>query len=166
MNDRSTHHHRRPSTELEFVLPTHEEMLARMAYARQLQAEAVAATLRAAGGDLRRLVGSAGRAIARRRREAATRAMLAACSDRTLADIGIAREHISLVAKGLDPNAVDPASLTWRGRGAALLARLEAVRARLREQRRIRRELMGYSDHELNDLGLAPRDIPLIARTA
>ena len=43
-----------------------------------------------------------------------------------------------------------------------------AVKARLavhRERRRLRRELMGHSDRELEQLGIARADIPRIARS-
>lgn len=54
----------------------------------------------------------------------------------------------------------------WHGRGAPLLARLNAAQQRRRKQQRVHHELMHYSDQELNDLGISRRDIPEIARAA
>ena len=95
---------------------------------------------------------------------ARTREALEACSDRTLADVGIAREHIALVAKGVDHR--DPIALGehgWRPRLAAVLYQLGFARP---EQRRVLRELSAYSDADLNDLGIRRSDIAQIARAA
>jgi uncharacterized protein YjiS (DUF1127 family) len=91
-----------------------------------------------------------------------TERLLMACSDRVLADIGIPRGDIPLVARGQDPLQAE------RGRGwlatlrASLSERLAARRAWRREQA----ELMAYSDQELADLGIKRRDIPAILRGA
>ena len=71
---------------------------------------------------------------------AQTERQLMACSDRVLADIGIAREDIPLVARGRDPLEHE-AGLGRSGWLAGLLAWLEAARDERRELRRIRREL-------------------------
>jgi uncharacterized protein YjiS (DUF1127 family) len=95
---------------------------------------------------------------------ARTREVLEACSDRTLADIGIPREHIALIAKGLDHR--DPVALAqhgWRPRLAAALYQVGFARP---EQRQVVRELSAYSDDDLNDLGIRRSDIPQIARAA
>ena len=86
---------------------------------------------------------------------------LTACSDRVLADIGIAREDIPLIARGKDPLRHD-AGIRWSGWLPGLLAWLEEVREERRELRRIRRELASYSDSELDDLGIRRGDIPAL----
>lgn len=47
-----------------------------------------------------------------------------------------------------------------------LRGHLQQSRAERRTQVRVRRELMVYSDHELDELGIKRRDIPDIARAA
>jgi uncharacterized protein YjiS (DUF1127 family) len=90
-----------------------------------------------------------------------TERLLEACSDRVLADIGIGREDIPLVARGLDP--VRASDLSWFGRlRAGLQEGLAARRAWQREQA----ELMAYSDHELADLGIRRGDIRAVVRSA
>jgi uncharacterized protein YjiS (DUF1127 family) len=94
-----------------------------------------------------------------------TERRLAALSDRVLADIGIARADIPLVARGIDPR--QHAAGTGRaGWAAGVLAWLAEARAERRELRRIRRELASYDDRELDELGVRRRDIPALARSA
>jgi uncharacterized protein YjiS (DUF1127 family) len=81
-----------------------------------------------------------------------------------LADIGIAREDIPLIARGIDPHDYDLAAVGWRGRWAWMRGRLDAMRKAGRQQRQVYRELMAYRDHELDDLGIRRVDIPTIAR--
>ena len=86
------------------------------------------------------------------------------CSDRVLADIGIEREHIPLVAKGVDPaehELLDSASRRW---WAAARARLAAALEARRERLRVYRELDAYTDRELDEIGVRRADIPVIAR--
>jgi uncharacterized protein YjiS (DUF1127 family) len=97
-------------------------------------------------------------------RRRATREALMGCSDRVLADIGIEREDIPLIARGLDPHDCDLAAIGWRGRWAWMRERLDATRQAARQQRQLYRELMAYRDHELDDLGIRRTDIPTIAR--
>jgi uncharacterized protein YjiS (DUF1127 family) len=120
--------------------------------ARQLRAEAVAETIVAAYDGLAHALRTWATWLARHRREARARHALAQCSDRTLADIGIRRDQIPLIAKGVLARHAE------RERDEA--------RANRREQRRVRRELMLYSDEELSDLGIRRRDIPDISRAA
>ena len=95
------------------------------------------------------------------RRETARQ--LNACSDRVLADIGIAREDIPLVARGAGPLEHD-AGLGRPGWAAGLLGQLATMRDTWAERRRIRRELMSYSESDLDDIGIRRSDIPAIAR--
>ena len=93
-----------------------------------------------------------------------TRVALMRCSDRVLADIGIAREHIPLVAKGIDPAQHDAGNGTFRRWWAAARSRLAAAWEAWRERRRVYRELDAYTDRELDEIGLRRADIPVIAR--
>ncbi len=83
-------------------------------HARVLRSEATAAMLaasfRALAGPLRTLAAGATRWWQRR----ATAAALLRCSDRVLADIGIERDNIPLVARGIDPHRDRPAGRIWR----------------------------------------------------
>jgi uncharacterized protein YjiS (DUF1127 family) len=132
--------------------------------ARQERAEATAAMIgsafRGTCHALRHLLAQAVRGERRR----ATRAALMRCSDRVLADIGIVREHIPLVAKGVDPadyQLRDPALRRW---WTAARARLDAAREARRQRRRLYRELDAYNDRELEEIGLRRADIPAIVR--
>ena len=88
--------------------------------------------------------------------------LLTACSDRVLADIGIAREDIPLVARGQDPLQAPERS----GWFANLRASLNEALAARRLWRRQQAELRAYSDEELADLGIARRDIRSVVRGA
>ena len=90
-----------------------------------------------------------------------TEHLLMACSDRVLADIGIAREDIPLVARGQDP-----LQRTSPQAGSPVCARASTRRSRHRLWRRQQAELMAYSDEELADLGIARRDIRSVVRGA
>jgi uncharacterized protein YjiS (DUF1127 family) len=102
--------------------------------------------------------------VTRQYRQAESRRALAACSDRTLADIGMPREHIHLAARGVDVR--DPIALSQAGVWPRLIVSIGRTYQRRREQLRVYRELMAYSDRELEEIGLRRRDIPAIARTA
>lgn len=158
--------HPEPESRLTFDPPSPEELRRLVASGRQMQAEAVRDSFASAwrrGVGLTRRAGDALRRWAKRQ---ATRSALEACSDRTLADIGIPREHIALVASGLDPRQHDPAGPSLPGRWKAARAWLDQALARRRQRARVYRELMLYSDDELNELGVNRRDIPEIARAA
>jgi uncharacterized protein YjiS (DUF1127 family) len=86
------------------------------------------------------------------------------CSDHLLADMGIEREHIALIARGIDPRQYHASNRGWRGWWHELRSRLDAVSAVRRERRRISRELMAYNDHDLDDLGIRRAEIPAMAR--
>ena len=103
-------------------------------------------------------LGAFGAWLAQRR----TERLLTACSDRVLADIGIAREDIPLVARGQDPLQAPERS----GWFANLRASLNEALAARRLWRRQQAELMAYSDEELADLGIARRDIRSVVRGA
>ena len=104
-----------------------------------------------------RLVNGAADTIGRWYRQVATRSALMACSDRVLADIGIERENIPAVARASGGRAGSQI-FNWRD---ALARRLE----RARQRRRVYRELMAYSDSELDELGIGRGDIRGIARS-
>lgn len=91
-----------------------------------------------------------------------TERLLMACSDRVLADIGIARADIPLVARGQDPQQT-PQRTGWF---ANLRASLHKALAARRSWRRQQAELMAYSDEELADLGINRRDIRSVVRGA
>jgi uncharacterized protein YjiS (DUF1127 family) len=132
--------------------------------ARQERAEATAAMIgsafRGTARALRHLMAQA----VRWQRRRATRAALMRCSDRVLADIGIAREHIPLVAKGVDPAEYQPREPALRRLWTAAYARLDATLEARRQRRRLYRELAAYNDRELEEIGLRRADIPAIAR--
>lgn len=86
------------------------------------------------------------------------------CSDRVLADIGIEREHIPLIAKGIDPAEYQLREAAIRRWWAAARTRLDALRQARRERHRLYRELDAYSDRELEEIGLRRADIPALAR--
>jgi uncharacterized protein YjiS (DUF1127 family) len=134
------------------------------ARARQMQAEAMAASLASAWQSLSRGARASASWLLEQRRQAATRRALAACSDRTLADIGIPREHIHLAARGVDLG--DPVAVSEAGLWPRLVASIRRMHQRRRQQLRVYRELMGYSDRDLEEIGLRRSDIPGIARTA
>jgi uncharacterized protein YjiS (DUF1127 family) len=132
--------------------------------ARQERAEKTAAMVAAAFRGTPRGLRLLRAQLVRFERRRATREALMRCSDRVLADIGIAREDIPLVAKGIDPAAYplrDPALRRW---WAAARARLHATGEARRERRRLYRELDAYNDGELEEIGLRRADIPAIAR--
>jgi uncharacterized protein YjiS (DUF1127 family) len=123
-------------------------------------AEMVAAAFRGTARALRQLLAQAVRWERRR----ATRAALMRCSDRVLADVGIAREHIPLVAKGVDPAEYQLRDSALRRWWTAAHARLDAAREARRQRRRLYRELDAYNDRELEEIGLRRADIPTIVR--
>jgi uncharacterized protein YjiS (DUF1127 family) len=132
--------------------------------ARQQRADAAAAMIvsafRGMTGALRPVVAH----VTRWKQRRATRDALMRCSDRVLADIGIEREHIPLVAKGIDPTERQLRDSTFRRWWTAARARLAASWQERREQRRIYRELDAYTDRELDEIGVRRSDLPVIAR--
>jgi uncharacterized protein YjiS (DUF1127 family) len=94
----------------------------------------------------------------------AARAALMRCSDRVLADIGIERAHIPLVAKGIDPAAHELREPVLRRWWTAARARFDAAREARRERLQVSRELDAYTDRELEEIGLRRADIPVVAR--
>ena len=85
------------------------------------------------------------------------------CSDHVLADMGIEREHVALIARGIDPQQYASKS-GWRDWWRELRSRVDAASAGRRERRRLDRELTAYHDHQLDDLGIRRSDIPAIVR--
>jgi uncharacterized protein YjiS (DUF1127 family) len=106
------------------------------------------------GHGIWRLVTGTTDTVGRWYRQAATRSALMACSDRVLADIGIEREDISAIARASAGRSRSE-TVNWRD---ALSRRLEG--------RRVYRELMAYSDRELDELGIGRGEIDRIARAA
>lgn len=132
--------------------------------ARRLRSEATAALLAAAFPAIDRSVRTWLAGLARWHRQGRTRDALMRCSDRVLADIGIEREHIPLIVKGIDPAEYPLRERAVRRWWAAARSRLEALRQARRERHRLYRELDAYSDRELEEIGLRRADIPAIAR--
>ena len=146
------------------AFPSSAEIEHHVATARALRAEATAQMLAKAGGGVASVLRPAWARLVRWQEQRRTADALARRSDRVLADIGIEREHIDLVARGIDPRAHET-RLERLGRWwASARVRLEPARAARRERRRIYRELMAYNDRELDDLGVRRLDIPGIAR--
>ena len=132
--------------------------------ARQMQAEAVAASLVGAWQGLRRGIRASAQWLLEQRRRAQTRRALTVCSDRTLSDIGIPREHIHLAARGVDIS--DPIAVSEAGLWRRLAVSIRRMDERRRAQQRVYRELGAYSDRDLEEIGLRRADIPAIARSA
>jgi uncharacterized protein YjiS (DUF1127 family) len=135
-----------------------------VARARQERAAATAALIRSALRGVGRTVRPVLDQVVRWEQRRATREALMRCSDRVLADVGIEREHIPLVANGIDPADHDLREPAFRRWWAAGRARLDAARAARQERRRLYRELDAYNDRELEEIGLRRADIPAIAR--
>jgi uncharacterized protein YjiS (DUF1127 family) len=133
-----------------------------VARAQKLRAETAAAMVRSAFRATARLLRLCGAPVIRSRQRRETEPALMRCSDRTLADIGIAREHIPLVAKGVDPADYQLRAPALRRWWTAARARLDAAREPRRQRRRLYRELDAYNDRELEEIGLRRADIPAI----
>ena len=153
-----------PGAEAALDFPSHADVQRHLATARQLRAEATAAILRSAFRAAAPPLSPALAWLAPWRRQRVTREALMRCSDRVLADIGIERRHIPLIAKGIDPARHETRADALRRWAATARARLDAARAAQRDRRRIYRELMAYNDGELDDLGVRRTDIAGIAR--
>jgi uncharacterized protein YjiS (DUF1127 family) len=133
------------------------------ARARQHRADsaaAIASVFRGLAGALRPVLTHA----VRWERQRATREALMRCSDRVLADIGIEREQIPLVAKGIDPAEHPLRDSGFRRWWTAARARVAAAWEARQERRRVYRELDAYTDRELDEIGLRRADIPVILR--
>jgi uncharacterized protein YjiS (DUF1127 family) len=134
------------------------------ARARQQHADAAAAMIASAFRSVTEALGSVLTLAVSWQQQRATRDALMRCSDRVLADIGIEREHIPLVAKGIDPAEHQLRDSRFRRWWTAAHARLAAAWQERREQRRIYRELDAYTDRELDEIGVRRSDLPVIAR--
>ena len=93
-----------------------------------------------------------------------TRRELMRLSDRALADIGTTRPDSPRFAKQSDPWQRLPGAAAFVLALGTLIERVEGWRDRRRQSLQVYRELMAYSDRELNELGLRRRDIRAIAR--
>lgn len=94
-----------------------------------------------------------------------TKHQLRRLSERALEDIGTTRADVPLFARQSDPWRRLPGEAAFVLALGALIERVENWRERRRHQLQVYRELMAYSDRELNELGLSRRGIPEIART-
>jgi uncharacterized protein YjiS (DUF1127 family) len=146
------------------AFPSHTEINRHIARAQQLRAEATTQMLIEAGRGMASILRPVLAGLVRWQERRRTYDALMRCSDRVLADIGIEREHISLIARGIDPRGhesrVDALQRWW----VSARARLSAAREARQERLRVYRELMSYRDHELDDLGVRRSDIGGIAR--
>jgi len=134
------------------------------ARARQQRAEATAAMIGSVGRGIARTLRPLLAQVVRWEQRRATREALMRCSDRVLADIGIEREYIPLVARGIDPAEYQLRAPALRRWWAATRAHLDAAREARRQRWRLYRELDAYNDRELEEIGLRRVDIPAIAR--
>jgi uncharacterized protein YjiS (DUF1127 family) len=151
-------------TEMSPEFPTHAELNWHLQRARRLQAEATADMLRQAGRGVARGWNALLSPLTQRRRQWQTADALMRCSDRVLADVGIAREDIPLVARGIDPHTYEPTSARlWRW-WHTMRMRLDAAREARRERRRVYRELMAYNDRELEEIGVRRSDVGRLVR--
>lgn len=140
-----------------------------IARAHRLRAEVTARMLAAAFRAMVGAVRALGAPVANWQRQRRTYDVLMRCSDRTLADIGIAREDIALVARGIDPGRGQRGarfvrrgwSATW-AQLRALPARLDRARRAQREWRRAYGELTAYTDRELDEIGIRRADISAV----
>ena len=94
----------------------------RLDNARQLRAEATAALVAAVLRGMARPLRALPARWSRWRRQRRTGRALARCSDRVLADVGIERKDIPLIARGIDPRELAPAPQGRPGALAKLLA--------------------------------------------
>lgn len=151
-------------TGLSPVFESHAEVRHHLVDARQRRAEAIAEMLASGFRSLTSPLHTLGAQFGRWHRQRRTYKALERCSDRVLADIGIERANIVLIARGIDLARYDVSKTGWRRWRHEMRLRLEAVRQAWRERRRIHRELMAYSDHDLDDLGIRRPDIPALAQ--
>jgi uncharacterized protein YjiS (DUF1127 family) len=135
-----------------------------VARAQRERAEATAAMLGAAARGVADALRPLLTPVIRWEQRRATRAALMRCSDRVLADIGIERADIPLVAKGVDPAEHELRAPALRRWWDAARERLDASRTARRERLQVYRELDAYSDRELEEIGLRRADIPVVAR--
>jgi uncharacterized protein YjiS (DUF1127 family) len=153
-----------PEIETLSAFPSYAEINHHVRIAQRLRAEAAAQMLLEAGRGLAGMLDPVWTGLARWRERRKTCDALMRCSDRVLADIGIERENIPLIARGLDPAQHQSRLDALRRRWAAARDRLETAREARRERLRVYRELMAYRDHELDDLGVRRTDIARMVR--
>jgi len=151
-------------TKMSPEFPNYAELIWHLQRARRLQAEATADMLRQAGRGVARGWKALLSPLTQRRRQLRTADALMRCSDRVLADVGIAREDIALVARGIDPLTYESVSAKLRRWWHDMSMRLDAARGAWRERRRVYRELMAYDDRELEEIGVRRVDVAGIAR--
>jgi uncharacterized protein YjiS (DUF1127 family) len=162
MNPKRTCEALRADRLADFPSPT--ELVRSVEDSRRLRAEATADMIASLARTVARSVRRGTEPLARWQEQRRTYQALSRLSDRALADIGIERDHIALVAKGIDPHEHDLAPTGWRRWWQETGRRLDAAQRARRECRRVYRELMAYTNRELDDLGIRRVDIPAIAR--
>jgi uncharacterized protein YjiS (DUF1127 family) len=96
--------------------------------------------------------------------QARRRASALAPAGSALADLGTLRADIPRFARERDPWQRLPGEAAFVLALGQLIERAEAWRARRREHARVYRELMAYSDRDLDELGIQRRDIRAISR--
>ena len=144
--------------------PSRAEIEHHVARAQRLRSEATTQMFLQAGRGVARMGRTAAAALASWHRQRQTRDALTRCSDRVLADVGIEREHIPLVARGIDPAGHQPRTVAIKRWWQAGRERLDAARQARQERHQVYRELMAYSDRDLEEIGLRRADVPMIAR--
>lgn len=131
-------------------------------HARQLQAQAMADGLRSVARRVGRTMVPVKQATRARFETWAAEHSLARLSDRSLADIGLPRHAIAHAVRGQEWHD-DPAGAATARRAGSLMSRFAAWRERQARRRQALRELMAYSDRDLEELGIFRSDIPRLA---
>ena len=143
------------------------------ARARELQSKAIGNALGAAGRFLAGSAAGAYRRIADGIRKRQTIAQLSRLDDRVLADIGIDREQIPMLAQGLiAPSGEAPRRTKSIGNALGTAGRFLAgtvagthrrIADRIRKRQTIA-QLSRLDDHMLADIGIGREQIPMIAQ--
>ena len=118
------------------------------------------------GSGAGRVLGRLGGGLVLWLRGLRSRGELERLSDRALADIGATRADLQGFARKRDPWRRLPKEAALALALGGLMERAEAWYASRRRQARVYREMMAYSDRDLDELGVDRRDIPNIARAA
>lgn len=146
------------------IFPTRDQIKGELERRPQIHTEPSSASPASAARTVARSLHRLAAPLAVRQRRSDTSAILMRCSDRSLADIGIERRQIPLIARGINPRAPEAGqsalSRWWHGRRL----RRDAIRLARRDRRRLHEELMAYEDRELDDIGIRRADITAVLR--